>query len=150
MQEPETNPFASPRCIAKASGIHYQRDETVFGTWKSFQHENGKTFREFCSHARSGELPLFHFTSGQCPETNRSRTAVGMIAVGRFARGFFAFGQVSVGVVAVGQASFGLLMGAGQLAVGISAVGQLAIGQQAFGQFPIDQSKLSQLVSLFF
>ena len=144
MKDFETNPYASPACNSET--VSYQLDETTFGTWKSFQHKNGKKFREFNSHAQVGGLPLLHFTSGKCPETNRRKTAVGLIAVGAFARGFIAVGQVSSGVIAVGQASFGLLFGVGQLAIGVSALGQLAVGHQALGQFAVDHTRLSQLL----
>ena len=79
MQDFETNPYASPAGPAVPSTAHYQLDETTLGTWKSFQHENGKKFREFNSHAHVGGLPLLHFTSGKSPETNRRKTAVGLI-----------------------------------------------------------------------
>ena len=116
------NPFAAPQTLINflPEDVDYRIQETAVGTWQSFMYENGKTYHEFTSHAELAGLPLFHYTAGKCPETGRSKSAHGVVAVGRFASGIIAIGQVSWGVIAIGQASFGLLVSIGQLAVGFA------------------------------
>ena len=137
MLEDHQNPFAAPQGPVNQlpPQVDYRIQETAYGTWRSFMYENGSTYQEFTSHARLGDLPFLHYTTGKSPETGRSTTAHGVIAIGRFAKGLIAIGQVASGFITVGQASFGVIS-FGQLAIGVTAVGQAAVaGLAALGQF---------------
>jgi hypothetical protein len=115
--------------------IDYLVTETPLGTWRRFVSPTGLAYAEFTSRRKVFGLPLLAYTSGRCPETGRTRMAMGIIAVGRFAVGLVAVGQVAVGLVPIGQISVGLLLGLGQVATGLLAVGQVALGAVlGFGQ----------------
>jgi hypothetical protein len=74
-------------------------------------------------------LPLLHYTSGVCPETERRRTARGVIAVGAQALGLLALGwQLGIGQLATG----GLVVG--QLAVGEWVLAQVGVGTHVWDQ----------------
>jgi hypothetical protein len=135
--------------------IQYHIEETAWGRWRRFVYPDGKRFAEFKSHRTWGELPLVHYTYGNCPETGKRIVARGVIAVGRLARGFVAIGQASLGIIAIGQLSIGLLLSVGQAALGCVCLGQLALGMLfgagqfaagyvAIGQFAIGTYALAQ------
>jgi hypothetical protein len=114
----------------------YQRMETNFGVWQWHLYPDGRTFSEFRSHQEWFGYPLVHITRGICPETNRRKTARGIIAIGRIAIGGLAIGQLATGIIAIGQAAVGLLLGIGQFTMGIGCLGQFALsGLCALGQF---------------
>ena len=123
---------------------NYQITETSFGTWKRFLYPTGRGYAEFTSHQRIGDWPLFHYTSGICPETGRRRVAKGVFAVGRVAIGLVALGQAAFGGIAIGQAALGLFLGVGQAAAGLFALGQLAIGGCCVGQVAIGAAAIGQ------
>src|SRR5262249_48799922 len=118
--------------------VAYLIEESPSGTWRRFRYPTGQVFAEYTSRRRLFGLPFYHRTHGPSPETGKSVTACGVIAVGQFARGIIAIGQFArgvvaigqfaVGIVAVGQLAVGLLLGIGQLATGVVAVGQGAFG----------------------
>jgi len=138
MSPTHSNPYAPPQSARdpQHSEFDYVIEETAFGTRRSFVHPDGKTYREFTSHEEWAGMPLYHSTSGICPETGKSKTAYGVFAIGRYAVGIVAIGQVSLGVVAIGQLTLGVLLGVGQLAFGSTAVGQAAVGlYYGLGQF---------------
>jgi len=112
--------------------VKYKVDQTMWGQWSRFLYPDGRLFEEYVSHMTVIGLPLIHITRGICPETGKSRTAKGFLAIGRFAYGVIAIGQVSVGVIAIGQAALSLLFGLGQATVGLVAIGQFG-GGIAFG-----------------
>ena len=126
--------------------ILYETRETGIGLWKWAYHPDGRMFAEFKSHGTFFGLPWLHMTWGRSPETMRSVTARGIVAIGRFAYGGLAIGQVSGGVFAVGQLGIGLLFGLGQATSGVVAVGQLAIGGLlGVGQLCCGQVAIGQL-----
>ena len=154
MSSSETNPYQTPETLVNhlPVSVDYRIQETEWGTWRSFMYENGKTYQEFTSFAKWGELPLVHYTAGKFPETGRAKTARGVIAIGRFARGYMAFGQVAIGYIAVGQLSVGIVS-IGQLAIGMMAIGQAAIsifhglGQFAIGYYAVGQFAVGRFVT---
>lgn len=127
--------------------IEYDYEWTPNGTWKRFEFGDGKQFAEYTSHRTLFGKPLLNYVSGKDPETNRIKTArgivaigrkaVGIIALGQYARGFIAIGQLAIGVIAIGQCAVGLTVGIGQLGIGMLAVGQLGIGGFVAGQFAL-------------
>lgn len=126
--------------------FEYQTQDTGFGLWKRFHYPDGRMFAEFKSHNTLFGLPWLHTTWGINPETQRSVTARGIIAIGRFAHGGLAIGQVSGGVIAIGQAGVGVLFGLGQATCGFVAIGQLAIGGLAgIGQFTCGHMAIGQI-----
>ena len=144
------NPYAPPNSLANhlPNKVDYRIEETAIGTWRLFTYKNGRSFQEFTTHVKLGGVPIYHFTSGRCPETGRSKVAFGVIAIGRFAVGLVAIGQLSLGVIGIGQATLGLAAGFGQLALGSLAFGQLAIAPLfAFGQFAIAYQAVGQLAA---
>ena len=124
--------------------LDYQVTKTSFGTRKRFLYESGQLYSEYISFARVGSWPLVHMARGRSPETGRSVTARGFIAIGRKAVGVVALGQMAVGVIAVGQFAVGalavgqfaggILFGLGQFATGLVAIGQFAAGAWSLGQ----------------
>ena len=125
--------------------VDYQITETSFGSWRRFMGADQKLFEEFTSHKRFLGLPLLHYTKGRSPETGKSVTAKGIIAIGRFAIGLVAIGQVSGGLIAVGQLGLGVLFGLGQATSGVVAIGQLALGGAfALGQFATAYAVIGQ------
>lgn len=144
------NPYASPTAPKNLllEDVQYRVVETRFGTWRSYMHENSKTFHEFVSHAQFAGFPLLHYTSGICPETGSGKIARGIVAIGRVAIGFIAIGQASLGMVGIGQASCGFLIGIGQFAIGGTAVAQFAIGSiWALGQFALGYYAIGMLAA---
>lgn len=126
--------------------VEYHTQETGFGIWKRFLYPDGKMFAEFRSHGTLFGVPWLHITWGRSPETLRSVTARGVIAIGRFAFGGLAVGQVSGGVIAIGQLGIGLLFGLGQATSGFVAIGQLAIGGLAgIGQLSCGHMAIGQI-----
>ncbi len=126
--------------------VEYQIQDTGFGVWKRFLSSNGKMFAEFKSHNTLFGFPWLHITWGINPETQRSVTARGIIAIGRFAQGGLAIGQVSGGAIAIGQVGVGVLFGLGQATCGFVAIGQLAIGGLAgIGQFSCGHMAIGQI-----
>ena len=118
----------APTNMLLAKEVKYKVDQTVWGQWRRFLYPDGRLFEEFVSHMTIIGLPLINITRGICPETGKSRTAKGFLAIGRFAYGVIAIGQVSVGVFAIGQASLSILLGIGQATVGLVAIGQFGGG----------------------
>jgi hypothetical protein len=113
----------------------YQKQETTLGVWRLYYAE-GYNYAEFRSHREWFGVPLVHITRGICPETDRRKTARGIIAIGRIAIGVLAIGQVAAGLIAIGQVAIGLLLGLGQATIGVCCVGQLALGGFfSLGQF---------------
>lgn len=127
--------------------VEYEIEWTPNGSWRRFNFVDGKQFAEYTSHRHLFGKPLLHYVSGKDPETNRVKTARGIIAIGRkavgwlaigqYARGFIAIGQLAIGVFAIGQCAIGLTLGLGQLGIGALAAGQLAIGGAVAGQFAL-------------
>ena len=107
--------------------VDYQVTTSDRGTWRRYLHANGNLYAEFTSTATVLGLPLVHYTRGISPETGRSRTARGFVAVGPRAIGVVAVGRLAAGIVAVGHLCLGVV-GFGQLAVGLAVVAQLALG----------------------
>ncbi len=122
--------------------FEYEIIELPRGTLRRFVYQNGDRFEEYTSHASFAGLPLYHRTSGRMPETGRSKTAQGVIAIGRKACGILAIGQMAFGVVTIGQLSVGMLFGIGQAATGMIAIGQLGIA----GLFSLSQIGLASRV----
>ena len=144
------NPYAHSAANFLPDDIDYRTQQTKLGTWKTFMHEDGATFHEFRSHASFMDLPLYNYTQGKCPETGKSKTARGIIAVGRFAEGVFAIGQVAYGIVAIGQLAIGLLA-VGQLAIGVLSIGQGAIALWfALGQFAVGYYAVGMFAAGYF
>ena len=103
-----------------------------------------RVFRsEYRSKTMVFGVPLVHIAFGFEPNTGRTRTAKGIIAIGDKAVGVVAIGRLALGVVAVGGvacglfasggAALGILVAAGGLAVGGLAFGGLAVGVIAVG-----------------
>jgi len=104
---------------------------------------------EYRSKTEFFGIPLVHIASGRDPETGRTRTAKGIIAIGDKAVGGIAIGGASVGIVAIGGAAFGLIalggaaagvllaLGGAAASIGCSlgggAIGLLALGGLAIG-----------------
>ncbi len=110
--------------------------ETTRGTWRRVRYEDGTRFAEYRSHWWIFGLPAVHLTSGKSPETGKTATAKGIVAIGRKACGIIAIGQMAWGLIAIGQLACDILFGLGQLSTGIVAVGQGAISVAfALGQF---------------
>lgn len=135
--------------------VDYKIEQNRRGVWRRYLYPNGQYFAEFKTHRTLFGLPVYHYTSGICPETGRRVTAKGIIAIGRVAMGGLAIGQAAFGIVAIGQLGLGLLFGLGQASSGVIAIGQLAIGVLfglgqfatglvAIGQFAMGQYVLAQ------
>jgi hypothetical protein len=106
------------------------------------------TGRSYTSRLRLLGLPLFDIQFGApfpqgVPQTPRSRTARGwiamgdrarglLLAIGGYAQGLIAFGGIAVGGIAFGGVSLGVIS-LGGLAVGALALGGGAIGWDAVG-----------------
>ena len=134
-----------PARNALFDNVEYKTEETLLGTWQRFAYPNGSLYEEFTSHSRIIDVPLLHYTRGICPETRKSKTARGVIAIGRFAVGVVAIGQIAFGLLAVGQLALGLMVGVGQLSTGILSFGQFAIGLAlGVGQFSTGFVSLGQ------
>jgi hypothetical protein len=128
--------------------VEYKIERTPRGTWKRYLYPDGRGYAEFTSHARFGEWPMLHYTSGISPETGRRKVARGVIAVGRVAVGGVAFGQAAFGILAIGQLGVGLLFGLGQAAAGLYGVGQLALGVEfGLGQVATGATAIGQLAA---
>lgn len=132
--------------------VEYKIERTARGVWKRYLYPDGRGYAEFTSHARFGEWPMIHYTSGISPETGRRKVARGVIAVGRVAVGGLAVGQAAFGLLAIGQLGVGLLFGLGQAAAGYYGIGQLAlalefgVGQLAAGATAIGQLGVGEYV----
>lgn len=133
--------------------IEYKYEKTPWGIWRHYvDSETGKAYHEFKSQATVWGLPLFHFTSGICPETGHRTIAKGIFAVGRLAMGIVAIGHASLGIFAIGQLGIGVLLGLGQATTGAVAIGQLAgglllgLGQLASGYVTVAQLGVGKYV----
>jgi hypothetical protein len=128
--------------------VEFQVTRTARGTWRRHLAPGGQLFEEYRSDRTLLGLPLLHYTSGRSPETGRTVTARGVVAIGRRAVGLLAIGQGALGIVAIGQASGALLLGIGQATCGLFAFGQAAfgvaigIGQVATGALAVGQLAL--------
>lgn len=126
--------------------IQWTEIATPRGVWLIGMRPGYSRYMEYRTHQTLFGLPLIHMTFGLHPETRKSKTAKGIIAIGRFAQGGLAIGQVSAGVIAIGQASMGMIFGLGQATFGFVAIGQLAVsGLFAFGQLVFGYVTIGQI-----
>ncbi|MFT3868290.1 MAG: sigma-70 family RNA polymerase sigma factor [Nibricoccus sp.] len=98
-------------------------------------------FKEYRSRRTLLGLPLVHIRLGT-PMNEKTRPAIGWIAIGDSAVGMIAIGGMTLGVVSVGGISAGLLaiggaalggLAFGGLTLGVLAIGGVAIGYVAEG-----------------
>ena len=146
MSDDEPELSETPHADVPSHEIQWTEIETPRGVWLIGVKPGYHRYREYRTHQTLFGLPLVHMTFGLHPETRKSKTAKGIIAIGRFAQGGLAIGQVSVGVVAIGQASMGMIFGLGQATFGFVAIGQLAVsGLFAFGQLVFGYVTIGQI-----
>lgn len=140
------------RTLEKQPELRYQHAsdvktdvETICGQPReAVQRVFGRVYR---SKTMVFGVPLVDIALGFDPNTGRTHTAkglvaigdkaVGVVAIGRYALGVVAVGVVACGLFALGGAVLGILAAAGGLAVGGLSFGAVAVGVIAVGDVAI-------------
>ncbi len=115
----------------------FEVEETAYGQWRIYKHENGGLYKEYTSNAELFDLPLVSIVSGCDPKTKKQGHARGVVAIGPKASGVFAIGQFCEGYFCLGQFAVSRVVAIGQFTLAPLGIGQMAIIAIGAGQMGI-------------